>query len=148
MSKQDRKDEVLRKEIGQRFKEFRQAIKKSQDELANELKVCQGTIANIEKGRFYPKFKFQHYLYVHYHLNLNWLLTGSGEMVISPGKDSKTADFPILFSHIDEDDPRFEGYMELRSLMNIPVIEQIILAKPEELKLIAKEEIKSFFEDT
>ncbi|UCC40834.1 MAG: helix-turn-helix transcriptional regulator [Candidatus Aminicenantes bacterium] len=124
MSKEYEKNAALKKEIGWRFKEFREAIKKSQDELANELKVCQGTIANIEKGRFYPKFKMQHYLYGQYHLNLNWLLTGKGEMIISRGKDSKAADFPVLFSHIDEDDPRFEEYMELKSLMSIPVIDK------------------------
>ena len=34
------------------------------------------------------------------------------------------------------------------TLMGIPVIERIILAKLEEVKLIAEEEIKSFFEGT
>jgi DNA-binding XRE family transcriptional regulator len=47
MSKKAIKDEKLRKEIGLRFKQFRQSIKKSQHELANELKVCQTTITSI-----------------------------------------------------------------------------------------------------
>jgi hypothetical protein len=38
--------------------------------------------------------------------------------------------------------------VELNSLIRIPVIEQIIFAKMEELKLIAEEEIKTFFEET
>jgi transcriptional regulator with XRE-family HTH domain len=148
MSKEDIKNAALKKEIGMRFKEFRQAIKKKQDELADELNVCHTTLANIESGKFYPKLKFQHHLYRQYHLNINWLLTGSGEMIISPEKDSKYADLPLLFCHIDEDDPRFERYVELKSLMRIPVIEQIILAKLAEVKLIAEKEIKSFFEET
>ena len=139
---------ALRKDIGLRFKEFREAIKKSRQKLADELKVCQTTITYIETGKCFPGIPFQNYLYGQYHLNLNWLLTGKGEMIISPEEDSKTADFPILFSHIDKDDPRFEGYVELNSLIRIPVIEQIIFAKLAEVKIIAAEEIKSFFEET
>jgi transcriptional regulator with XRE-family HTH domain len=148
MSKEDIKNTALRKEIGRRFKEFREAIKKSQDELSNELKVCQTTITSFETGKCFPGITIQNYLNRQYHLNLNWLLSGSGEMIISPEKDSKYGDLPLLFSHIDENDPRFERYVELNGLMRIPVIEQIILAKLAELKVIAEEEIKSFFEGT
>jgi hypothetical protein len=49
--------------------------------------------------------------------------------------------------HIDENDPRVEGYVEFNSLMGIPVIEQLIFAKLEQIKIIAEEEIKSFFEE-
>ena len=148
MSKGGIKSVALRKDIGLRFKEFREAIKKSRQKLADELKVCQTTITYIETGKCFPGIPFQNYLYGQYHLNLNWLLTGKGEMIISPGKDSKHVDLTQLFSHIDEDDPRFERYVELKSLLRIPVIEQVIFAKLEEVKLIAAEEIKSFFEET
>jgi len=147
MTKEDLKDAALKKEIGQRFKEFRDTIKKYQSELADELKVSQGTIANIEKGRFFPAFTIQNHLYSQYHLNLNWLLYGSGEMIIPPGKDSKYADLTQLFSQIDENDPLLEKYVELFSLMRIPDIKEIIFGKLEELKALSKEEIKSFFEE-
>jgi len=147
MSKEENKDEGLKKEIGLRFKEFRQAIKKNRDELENELKVCQGTIASIETGISFPGINFQNYLYWQYQLNINWLLTGKEDMLISPAEKKKHNDLPLLFWHIDESDPRFEGYVELFTLMRIPVIEQVILSKLEELKALSKEEIKSFFEE-
>jgi hypothetical protein len=75
-------------------------------------------------------------------LNLNWLLTGKGEMILPAEKDSKTSELPILFWHIDETDPRFEKYVELISLMRITFIEEIILGKLAEVKLLAEEEIK------
>jgi transcriptional regulator with XRE-family HTH domain len=138
------KNTRLKKEIGRRFKQFRQAIKKSQQKLAHELKVCQTTISSIEMGKSFPRIGIQNYLNIHYHLNLNWLLTGQGEMIIPLGKDSKTADSP----QIDDSDSRVDPYEELFTLMRIPFIEQIILAKLAEVKIIAEEEIKAFFEET
>jgi transcriptional regulator with XRE-family HTH domain len=148
MSKEDIRNAAFKKEIGLRFKEFRQVIKKNQYELAEELKGGQSTITNIETGKIFPGIPFQNYLHRQYHLNLHWLLTGEGEMIIFPAGNSKYADLPLLFWHISEDEPRFERYVELISLMRIPFIEEIILGKLAELKVIAKEEINSFFEET
>lgn len=148
MSKQGIKDEAMRKEIGLRFKEFREAIKKSRHELVEELKVCNSAVVSIETGKCFPGIHIQNYLYHQYHLDLNWLLTGEGEMIISLDKKSKHAALAQLFSHIDENDPRHEKYMELNKLLRIPVIAQIIFAKLAEVKIIAEEEIKSFFEET
>jgi len=145
MTKEDKKDAALKKEIGRRFKEFREFIKKSRDRLADELQVSQSFIYYIETGKSFPGYPLQYYLYRRYHLSLNWLITGKGEMIIFPEKELKYAELTQLFSHIDETDPRFEGYMELKRLMKIPVIEQVIFAKLEEVKIIASEEIKSFF---
>ncbi|MGD2092201.1 MAG: hypothetical protein PVH61_38895 [Candidatus Aminicenantes bacterium] len=64
-------------------------------------------------------------------------------MIISPVKDSKTA----VLTQLDDSDSRVESYEELFTLMRIPVIEQIILAKLAALKLIAKNEIDSFLEE-
>ena len=147
MKKKDIKNKLLKKEIGLRFKEFRKSIQKNQYELAKELKSFQSTITNIETGKFSPGIPFHNHLHLKYHLNLNWLLTGEGEMIISPSGNSKYADLPILFWHIDENDPRFEKYVELISLMRISFIEQIMLGKLEEVKAISKEEIESFFEE-
>jgi transcriptional regulator with XRE-family HTH domain len=148
MSKEDKKNAALKKVIGSRFKEFRWAIKKNQYELAKELKVCQATIASIETGNSFPGITFQNYLYDQYHMNINWLLTGKEDMLISPPEKTKENDIPLLFWHIDESDPRFKGYVELFNLMRVPVIERIILGKLAEIKALAEEEIKSFFEET
>ena len=57
-SKEEIKSAALRKEIGLRFKEFREAIKKSQKKLADELEVCQSTITYIETGKCFPGIRF------------------------------------------------------------------------------------------
>jgi transcriptional regulator with XRE-family HTH domain len=148
MTKEEKENAALRKAIGLRFKQFRESIKKSQSELANELEASLGIITSIESGKCYPGFSIQNYLYVQYHLNLNWLLAGKGGMLIPTDKDSKNYEVPIQLNHIDEDDPRYERYVELKSLLRIPVIEKIIFGKLAELKIIAEEEIKAFFEET
>jgi DNA-binding XRE family transcriptional regulator len=144
MSKQDLKNTKLRKEICLRFKKFRESIKKSQAELANELNVCRNTMTRIETGKAVPGIPIQNYLNRQYQLNINWLLTGKGKMIIPPKDASKTGDSPILFSYIDENDPRFEKYVELIGLMHNPDIEQIIFGKLERLKVIDKEEINEW----
>jgi len=138
-----KKDESLRKEIGRRFRVFRIFIKKDHKELAEELGVSKSTISFIETGKIFPIIPFQNYLNRKYHLNLNWLLSGSEEMIIKPEKDSKTADSFKL----DDSAAGVDTYEELFTLMRIPVIEQVIFRKLEELKIIAKDEIKSFYEE-
>ncbi|UCH92699.1 MAG: helix-turn-helix transcriptional regulator [Candidatus Aminicenantes bacterium] len=136
---------LLKKEIGRRFKEFRKAIGKKQVELAKELHVYQSTITNIEVGKTFPRAHYLYHWQNQYNLNINWIVTGTGDM-FSPVQEKKLI-FPylsLLYCHIRERDPKYEQYVELMSLMVIPFVEQIILAKLEEIKLIAKEEIDSF----
>lgn len=144
MTESDKEKEALIKEIGRRFSVFRRYIKKSQEELANELQISQTTIAGIEMGKSSPRIPIQNYLYWQYHLSINWLIAGKGEMIIAPVKDSKTAESPQL----REAYYGVDSYEELYTLMRIPVIEKAILGKLAELKAIAAEEIKEFFEKT
>jgi transcriptional regulator with XRE-family HTH domain len=147
MTKQDLKEAAMKKEIGLRFKQFREFINKSQAKLAKELQVRQVIISEIETGMTFPGLNFQHYLYIQYNLNLNWLIRGSGEMIVSPAKKFKNADLHQLLSQIDENDPMYEKVVELLNLLRIPVIKTIIFAKLAELKVIAKKEIESFFKE-
>jgi transcriptional regulator with XRE-family HTH domain len=147
MTKQDLKEAAMKKAIGLRFKQFREFINKSQSKLAQELQVRQVVISEIETGKTFPGLNVQHYLYIQYNLNLNWLVRGSGEMIVSPAKKFKNADLHQLLSQIDKNDPMYEKVVELLNLLRIPVIEKIIFAKLEEIKVIAKKEIESFFEE-
>jgi DNA-binding XRE family transcriptional regulator len=130
----------MKKEIGKRFKEFRMFLQKSREELVDELRVSKSTINTIEWGQCFPGIPVQNYLNIHYHLNLNWLLTGKGEMILPPGNDSKIAESFKL----DDLTGVVDSYEEFFTLMRIPVIEQQIFSKLAELKLIAKDEIKKF----
>ena len=147
MTKQDLKEAAMKKEIGLRFKQFREFINKSQDKLSEELQVRQVIISEIETGRTFPALNLQYYLNNQYHLNINWLIQGSGEMIEPPWKRSKDLDLQQLLSQIDKNDPMYENYVELLSLLRIPFIKAIIFAKLEEIKMLAAKEIKSFFEE-
>jgi transcriptional regulator with XRE-family HTH domain len=71
MLKQDIKDTALKKEIGNRFKEFRQAIKKTRHEFVDELSFSISTIFSIETGKTFPGSNIQNYLYHQYQLNIS-----------------------------------------------------------------------------
>lgn len=144
---QNKDDTILKSQIGKRFRKFRESLRKTQKDVADELNIYQSTITNIEKGKTFPKLSYLTYLYQQYQLNQNWLITGDGEMLLQRLVDEKGSSlFPA--DHIKEDDPVYEKYVELLTLMRIPVIEQIILAKLVEMKALLKDEIKEFQENT
>jgi transcriptional regulator with XRE-family HTH domain len=134
-----------KKEIGGRFNEFRKLIGKTQTQLANELNVGQSTIAIIESGTTFPSTKYLIYLHHHYHLNPTWLIFGTGlEFVKKKEMEQKSWMKSMLPCHIGNKSPMYKKYLELMDLMRIPLIEQVIMGKLTELKLVAKEEIESF----
>lgn len=115
-----------KEKVGDRFHRFRDTLGKAQHELGNELKVSQSTIANIERGKSFPNINYLHYFYFTYRLNINWLLTGDGDMFLKEK---------------DEDD----SYVDLVNMMQVPLIEKIILAKLVESKALLREEIRTYF---
>ena len=145
MKKKDSTLKHLKKEVGKRFKVFRLSKKKAQNVLAAELQVHQSTITNIEHGTTFPKVNYLHYFYEKYGLNLNWLVTGEGEMYMddSPKKFSST----LMAPDVEYGDPKFDKYQELSSMMQIPVIEQIMFAKLSECKILFKDHVHEFFDD-
>jgi transcriptional regulator with XRE-family HTH domain len=136
---------IIKKEIGRRLKWFREAIGKTQTQLAEELHVYQSTITNMEIGKTFPSIKYLHYFYHSYGLNTNWLLSNMGDMFVAEEEHTSLA-ASLLECHVPKKDARFEKYLELMDLMQVPEVEQIILAKLVELKVFAREEINQFRE--
>ncbi|MCP5050013.1 MAG: helix-turn-helix domain-containing protein [bacterium] len=132
-------------EIGQRFRRFRQAIHKTQTQLAKELNIYQSTITNIEVGKTFPNIKYLLYFHRTYHLNTNWLFTGAGEIFIVTEEPPPTA-ASLLDFHLQRANGTYDKYTELMELMQIPLIEQLMLAKLLEIKVLARDEIKEFRE--
>lgn len=135
----------LKEDVGRRFKEFRISQKKAQHVLAQELQVHQSTITNIEHGTTFPKINYLQYFYEKYGLNINWLVTGEGDMFMDSIRRSMGAE-KIMYPHIQYGDPNFESYLELVNLMQVPVVEQVILAKLSEAKVLFKDEVRDFLE--
>jgi transcriptional regulator with XRE-family HTH domain len=73
--------------IGKRFKEIRKSLKLNQTELSNEIKLTQSAISQIEKNLISPSSEVLINISQAYKIDINWLLTGKGEMFLSDNKE-------------------------------------------------------------
>ena len=133
----------IKKQTGKRFRQFRESINKTQNQLAKELNVYQSTITNIEVGKTFPNIKYLVHFHETYNLNPTWLMTGQGDVFVRI-EERISAAASLLPCHVPKKSPKYESYVELMEHMQVPEIEQIILAKLVELKVFAKDEIKKF----
>lgn len=135
---------AVKKAVGSRFSQFRRAIDKTQQQLADELEIYQSTITNFEQGKTFPNLSYLYHFSERYGLNINWLITGKGDMIFKDYRLAPTAlsvrDGVPLFESVDT-----LSYSEILSLMEIPIVEQIIMAKFLELKALLKDEIEAFY---
>jgi transcriptional regulator with XRE-family HTH domain len=145
MEEQTSTPKNLKKEVGGRFKLFRLDKKKAQNVLASELQVHQSTITNIEKGTTYPKVNYLNYFYEKYGLNLNWLVTGYGEQYMEGAKNKGAS--RIMAPDAAYDGAKYDKFQEFNTLMQIPVIEQVIFAKLSECKILFKDNVKEFLDN-
>ena len=77
------------------LKKLRKELRVTALELADNLGISANSINNYENGRRKPNFEFLELLVQVYNVNLNWLITGKGEMFIGQDKANHTG--------IDED---------------------------------------------
>ncbi|NIM80259.1 MAG: helix-turn-helix domain-containing protein [Candidatus Aminicenantes bacterium] len=91
-------------ETGKRLKEFRTSLHITIAELSQETGLSLGMISETESGKNKPSPNLMLALHELYGLNINWLLTGEGPMVVwgkvtGPPKDAKgepTLDMDML----------------------------------------------------
>jgi len=72
---------ALKESIGARFRQMREFVGLSQKETGELFDMKQSNIARIEKGIVSPNMAICDYFHAHFSINLNWLITGEGEMV-------------------------------------------------------------------
>lgn len=135
----------LKEEVGERFKIFRLGKKKSQNVLAKELQVHQTTVTNIEKGATFPKVSYLDYFFQKYGLNLNWLVSGYGKQYMEESEYKGASRIMAPAAEYD-DGNKYEKHRELITLIRVPVIEQVILAKLSECKILFENDVKEFFD--
>ena len=68
--------------FGSRIKEFRKVFNLSQQELAKKLNMQPQALARYEKDKVKPSIELAQKLTNMFNINLNWLLTGRGEMFL------------------------------------------------------------------
>jgi len=72
--------------FGNRIKEFRKKLNLSQQELAKHLNMQPQALARYEKDKVKPSIELAKKLTDLFNINLNWLLTGKGEMFLNQPK--------------------------------------------------------------
>ncbi|MCP5106461.1 MAG: helix-turn-helix transcriptional regulator, partial [bacterium] len=93
-----------------RLREVRKSKKMTQGQFAEALCVSKATYVRYELGEMMPKLQILPILEDEYKVDLNWLITGKGEMEHVKGLDYLRSINPAV------DDPR---YIELLELCNV-----------------------------
>ena len=118
-----------------RLRAIREALKMSQAAFSKEVEVSLPTYVRYEATLMMPKVHILSLLIEKFNVNVEWLLTGQGDMFKPKEDPSFQKGKKILIQ-----DPR---YIELLELMEIPIIEQSILVKLLEAKQIFKHLIEA-----
>ena len=80
-------------EIGQRIRKIRSEIAQaSQFEFSEQVSMTQSNLSMLENGKIYPSCFLLIKLNIVYKININWLLSGTGEMIMPLLLDMKTVD--------------------------------------------------------
>lgn len=66
-----------------RFIEIRKYFFQNQSEMAAAFNISKQTISDYERGRTFPKTDILEKLATEYNINLNWLIAGQGNMLLS-----------------------------------------------------------------
>jgi len=74
---------MLPEEIYKRIKAIRTHLELNQSEFGSKLSVMQNYISRIEKGDLEPSVKFIQNLYKVFNINIHWLITGEGSMLLN-----------------------------------------------------------------
>jgi len=134
----------MKENVGSRFCRFRRSISKTQSQLAEELGIYQSTIASFEMGKTFPNFKYLYHFHKKHGLNINWLLTGDGNMFMNKYKIEASA-LPLGEKVHRYNPNNAKKHAELLTLMEIPVVEEVIMAKLLELKILLKDEVEMLY---
>ena len=80
----------IMKEIGNRLKNIRKNLNKSQEELARDLGLTKQAVSNMEHTKSFPSPMTMKKLHLDFGVNINYLLTGVGEHFVDTNAHSKS----------------------------------------------------------
>ncbi len=99
----------INRDITERFKQIRLSQNLTQQEFADLLVFSQSHLAEIEKGKKEPSRKVLLALITQFHVNINWLLTGKGEMYLDEKQEDMhdiTKKIVLMLEDMDEEGKR------------------------------------------
>lgn len=100
---------------GIRLRKIRDKLNLSQQEFAEKLHTTQATVSRYEKDLRMPDADFLEKLTELYHLNINWLLTGKGEMFL--GQTSQTSEFQANNNELEKQQKRLQDLQKQVDLL-------------------------------
>ena len=124
-SKGDMENQVERKQIAQRFREFRAKLGRRMKDLAKEIGISDVTISRYENGHQVPDSLVLRRISELTDLNIDWLLTGKGE----PIKQKDRVDHPSLSLKSYTELPK--GQIDRRRCSNLRLFINNISSNPE-----------------
>jgi transcriptional regulator with XRE-family HTH domain len=107
-------------DLKDRLKILRRKLGISQKEMARELGVPFTLISKYECGKIKPGADMLSKIALRYNVNLNWLLTGQGNIFVEPDDSTNFSDPLIPFSSE-------EDYLILKKLSESPVIKEFVV---------------------
>ena len=103
--------------IGDRIKEARQALNKTQQEFADSIGVKRNTVATYEMGKATPSDRTISDICREYNIREDWLRTGEGPMFADLTRQKKIAAFIGDLMAEDKDDSFKLAFIEALSQM-------------------------------
>lgn len=93
--------------IGERFKEIREYLRLSQEQIGKQIGLSKAGISGVEKNKSFMSKEVLSKLVIGLNVNLNWLISGEGEMFLT-SKGEKS-----LLSRLEEEgvEPDSEGIL-------------------------------------
>ena len=79
--------------VGERLQKARKALHITQVEFGESLGITQSAISTVESGKVKLTDRLAQSIQNNYNINVEWLRTGEGEMLVEPSEDEQLAQF-------------------------------------------------------
>ena len=79
--------------VGERLQKARKALHLTQVEFGESLGITQSAISAVESGKVKLTDRLAQSIQSNYNINVEWLRTGEGEMLVEPSEDEQLAQF-------------------------------------------------------
>lgn len=116
--------------MNERIKKLRMALTLTQQEFAKQIGSTQNVVANYEIGRRNPSKSVINNICKTFHVNEDWLRTGTGEMFEDVSRDEQIAEFvqQTLATKPDSFQRRFAAMLSTLSDSDWEVLERMAYA--------------------
>lgn len=99
--------------VGKRIKRLKTKLKLTSSTLADRLSIPVRTIGSYERDEVPPSEKFLNALISNFHVNINWLLSGVGDMFINEKDENDLLYINKLQDKFNLSDDEVDGLLDI-----------------------------------